>query len=110
LSEHLEQVRFVAWFRKNYPDHKIFAIPNGGYRSKPEASRLKAEGVLKGVHDLYIPSLNLWVEMKEDATKKPSKEQKEWGAYVESLGHYWLVGNGYEDAKEKALGHIKLLS
>ncbi len=106
----MEQVRFVSWFRKNFPDYLIFAIPNGGYRSKPEASRLKAEGVLAGVHDLYIPGLDLWIEMKEDATKKPSKAQKDWGAYVETIGQYWFVGYGYEDAKDKTLGHIRLVS
>jgi hypothetical protein len=107
MSEHLEQVRFVSWFRKNYPEHKIFAIPNGGFRSKAEAGRIKAEGGLKGVHDLFVPSLSLWIEMKLDATKKPSKEQLEWGSYVESIGHTWFVGNGFEDAKKKVLDFLK---
>ena len=48
--------------------------------------------------------------MKEDATKKPSKAQKDWGAYVETIGQYWFVGYGYEDAKDKTLGHIRLVS
>lgn len=103
MSEYIEQVRFVAWFRKNYPDHKIFAIPNGGKRAKAEALRLKNEGVLAGVHDLFIPSLSLWIEMKENAKKKPSEKQVEWGEYVESIGHSWFVGYGFEDAKGKTL-------
>jgi len=103
MSEHLEQVRLVAWFRRTYPEHKIYSIPNGGMRSKSFGAKQKAEGLLKGVHDLHVPSLNLWIEMKLDKTKKPSKEQLEWGAYVESIGHTWFVGHGFEDAQKKVL-------
>lgn len=111
MSEHLEQVKLVSWFRKNYPDHKIFAIPNGDFRGDKIIAarvglRLKAEGVLKGVHDLHVPSLGLWIEMKENHKKKPTKEQKEWGDYVESIGHTWFVGHGFEDAKEKILAFL----
>ena len=108
MSEHKEQVEFVSWWRGTYPQHRIYAIPNGGYRGDRRqaaivGAKLKAEGVTKGVHDLHIPSLGLWIEMKENFKKKPSAEQKEWGSYVESIGQYWFVGYGNEDAKEKAM-------
>ena len=103
MSEHLEQVRLVAWLRKTYPQHRVYAIPNGGKRAKAEALRLKNEGVLKGVHDLHMPSIRLWIEMKENEKKKASKEQVEWGEYVESFGDHWFVGYGFEDAKSKFL-------
>jgi hypothetical protein len=106
MSEHLEQVRTVAWLRKEYPQYRVYAIANGGKRSMNEARKLKAEGVLKGVHDMHIPAINLWVEMKVDSTKKPSKEQKEWGEYVGSIGHTWILGLGFEDAKEKIQKYI----
>tara|TARA_R110002126_G_scaffold241476_1_gene384862 strand:- start:87 stop:395 length:309 start_codon:yes stop_codon:yes gene_type:complete len=96
-------VQFVCWFRRNYPEHKIFAIPNGGKRAKAEALRLKNEGVLAGVHDLFVPGLKLWIEMKETHKQKPSDKQIEWGEYVESVGYSWFVGYGFEDAKEKTL-------
>ena len=44
LSEHLEQVLFIQWFRRKYEGVLIFAIPNGGKRALSEAARLKAEG------------------------------------------------------------------
>jgi len=47
-SEHLEQVRFVSWFRRNYPDVRIFAVPNGGARSASTVAALKAECQSKG--------------------------------------------------------------
>jgi hypothetical protein len=112
MSEHMEQVKFVAWFRKNFNEHKIFSVPNGGYRGDKKSAaitgaRLKAEGLLRGVHDLYIRRFQLWIEMKEDHTKKPTKEQKEWGEYVTSLGDTWIVGHGFEDAKSKTLAYLK---
>lgn len=85
----------------------MFSIPNGGKRGKAEAGRLKAEGVLKGVHDLYIPALNLWIEMKKNGGGRVSPDQKKWGDYVESLGHTWFVGHGFEDAKNKTLAYLK---
>ena len=107
--EHHEQVKFVCWFRKNFPEHKIFAIPNGGKRSKIEALKLKNEGVLKGVHDLHIPSLKLWIEFKRDHKEKPTDEQLEWGEYVEGIGHSWFVAYGFEDGKQKALALLESL-
>lgn len=106
-SEHMHQVRFVSWWRKNHPEHLIFAIPNGGNRSRSEGAKLKAEGVLKGVVDLFIPSLALWVEMKKDETQKPTKEQKEFMAYVSAFGYESFVAHSFEDAKEKALAFLK---
>lgn len=103
MSEHIEQVRFVSWFRKEYPQHKIYAIPNGGNRSRREGAKLKAEGVLAGVHDLHVPSLKLWIEMKKDGRGKASPKQKEWGTYIESIGHSWILGLGFEDAKAKVI-------
>ena len=47
-TEHEEQKNFVQWFRRKYPDVRIFAIPNGGARNPATACRLKVEGVLRG--------------------------------------------------------------
>jgi hypothetical protein len=44
----VEYVRLVA------PHVLIFAIPNGGLRTKTEAARLKWTGTLAGVPDLAI--------------------------------------------------------
>lgn len=100
-SEHLEQVAYVSWFRKTYPEARIFAIPNGGGRSIATAGRLKAEGVLPGVPDLYVPAWGLWVEMKKAKGSKVSKEQKDWHEYLVSIGHCVIVTLGCNDAIEK---------
>ena len=43
----------VGWFRLQYPavGKLLFAVPNGGARSRTEAAIMKAEGVTAGVTD-----------------------------------------------------------
>lgn len=102
-SEHMEQVRFVSWFKKNYEDkgYLIYAVPNGGHRSKSEAGKLKAEGVRRGVSDMHIPALKLWIELKRDDKEKPTDEQVAWGEHVKSLGDSFFVAYGFLDAMNK---------
>jgi hypothetical protein len=102
-SEHLEQVRLVSWFRRQYPDTRILAIPNGGIRSASQGASLKAEGVSAGVPDLQIPAWSLWVEMKRSTGGTVSPAQKDWIAYLESIGHTVIVGMGFEDAKAQII-------
>ncbi len=70
MSEHLEQAKFVKWVRVNHPDILIHSIPNGANLAGSQTQRikqwnkLKAEGALAGVPDLFIPELRLYIEMK----------------------------------------------
>lgn len=100
-TEHEEQREFVSWFRKTYAPVRIFAIPNGGQRSRTTGAKLKVEGVSAGVPDLYIPAWQCWVEMKREKSGKLSSHQKNWIKYLKSIGHTVIVGNGCKDAKEK---------
>ena len=102
-SEHLEQVRLVSWFRRTYPDTRIFAIPNGGHRGASQGASLKAEGVQAGVPDLCVPEWLLWIEMKREAGGVVSPVQRDWIQYLESIGHRVIVGKGCEDAKRQIL-------
>lgn len=79
-TEHAEQVELIKWARFNsnrLPGLELlFAIPNGGLRSKAVAGKLKAEGVLAGVPDLFLPVAKggfhgLFIEMKAKKTPKP---------------------------------------
>ena len=98
-SEHLEQREFVRWFRQTYKGVRIFAIPNGGLRSRAAAGKLKAEGVSSGVPDLFIPAWRLWVEMKRQKGGTVSAEQKDWAGYLSSVGYICIVAKGAEAAK-----------
>ena len=100
-TEYEEQRELVRWFRQSWPGVRIFAIPNGGARSKATAGRLKAEGVSSGVPDLCIPAWRLWVEMKRTKGGSLSPEQKDWIAYLESVGFCCIVVKGADDAKRQ---------
>jgi len=107
-SEHLEQVDFVSWFRKCFPDVLIFAIPNGGQRTRTTGAKLKAEGVVAGVPDLYIPAWNLWVEMKREKGGQLSPKQNGMISYLSGLPrHEVVVGYGADDARNKILSYAE---
>ena len=107
-SESLEQQAVITYcnFQKwRLPNSdRIYHIPNGGKRSATEAIRLRAEGVKPGVSDLCLPvPLNgfhgLYIEMKRpDHKNKPTKEQKDWLEYFNSVGYKAVVCYGYEEA------------
>lgn len=98
-SEDHEQMMFVQWFRRTYPDVRIFAIPNGGARHPAVAANLKATGVSSGVPDLCIPAWGVWIEMKRVKSGSTSAEQKSWLAYLASAGYKTAVCHGFESAK-----------
>ena len=102
-TEHEEQREFVQWFRRTFPEVRIFAIPNGGGRSRSQGAKLKMEGVSPGVPDLFIPDWLLWVEMKREKGGRVSPEQKDWMEYLDGLGHNTMVGNGFEESRIKVL-------
>lgn len=112
-SEHYEQVLFVMWFRKQYPKHKIFAIPNGGSRgtgisAKVTGSMLKAEGVDPGVPDLMIPAAKMFIEMKSKSGKIKD-EQQEYIDYLKECGYKVYVAYGADEAiqyTKAAMGDI----
>ena len=106
-TEHYEQARLVMWFRQTYRPMRIFAIPNGGYRSKAAAAQLKVEGVSPGIPDLFIPALKLWIEMKRIRGGRVTKEQRDWIKYLASNGYTCFVCFGAEDAKLKITDYIK---
>lgn len=98
-TEHQEQVQLVRWFRASHPSVLIFAIPNGGYRSRVTASRLKAEGLVRGIPDLYVPAWSLWIEMKRSQGGSLSPDQKAMIEYLKSYcKHTVMVAKGANDA------------
>jgi hypothetical protein len=97
-TEHEEQVAFVEWFRASFPDVRIIAIPNGGARHPKTAADLKAEGVLPGVPDLFVPEWRLWIEMKRQKGGTVSEKQKEIMKYLVSVGYQCAVCRGADEA------------
>jgi len=103
LTEHQEQVLFLAEFEQLWPDARILAIPNGGARNIVTAVNLKAEGVRSGVPDLLVPAWGLWIEMKRSKGGRLSPEQKDWIEYLQSIGQTVIVAKGATDGIEQII-------
>jgi hypothetical protein len=98
------QKSLVDFVRTVLPGVVVFAIPNGGKRTKAEAGILKATGVLAGVSDLEIwpdeiAPRSLFVEVKTDAGKL-SVEQRSFGRRAAARGHYFVVWRSIDDARK----------
>ena len=79
FSESKLQSECVKWFRLQYPNVTIFAIPNGGNRDAITGAIMKREGALAGVADLFVmkPSSSycgLFIEMKAGKGKQSEKQ------------------------------------
>lgn len=92
-SESQQQAECVAWFRAQYPEYSLllYAVPNGGHRSKKTASIMKHEGQLSGVPDLVlaVPANGyhgLYIEQKKRGNK-PTENQLHVMAALTAQGY-----------------------
>lgn len=107
-KEHTEQCEVIEWWEMRARDEGIdprvlFAIPNGGVRHIGEAVKLKAEGVRKGIPDLFLahpvaPFHGLFIEMKKSRGGKVSDDQRECIQFLSNEGYACTVARGADDA------------
>lgn len=114
--EHDLQKECVKYFRAQYPRiaNLLFAVPNGGFRNKATAGKMKAEGVTAGVSDLIllVPNklfhglcletkiIREFVDGEGKFQRKKSyqePEQKEWQALVENQGYMYVVYRTFDE-------------
>ncbi len=107
----------MCWVQQNltkYPDLKwLTAIPNGGYRDKITAGKLKAEGVKAGVPDLLLLVKRgryaaLWIELKKPKVGKVSEKQHEWIDHINTQGHAACICYGWQDAVKMISEYLEL--
>ena len=88
-----------------HPELKLLhAIGNGGKRNVIEAARMKREGVLAGVSDVFLPVAKgefhgLYIELKVKKGKT-SPSQKWWIEETTKQGYYSTVCYGWVEASE----------
>ena len=104
-SEHEEQKLLISWFDLQYPIYsgRLFAIPNGGQRHVAVAAKLKAEGVRRGVPDLFLPVARngfhgLFIELKA-GKGRATPEQIDWGQFLADQGYMSVIAVGFDAAK-----------
>ena len=119
-TEHAHQRAFFAWLNvMQYQDkHSMarmaFAIPNGGFRDKITAGKLKAEGVKAGVADICYPLpqasngyLSLWLEMKKPKVGRSSAEQSDWAIDMRVCGHAVSTCWGWRAARQAFIDYSR---
>lgn len=121
MSEHAEQSALFRWAKlaaATKPELRmLFAIQNGGKRSKTGAWALKLEGVRPGVPDVCLPVSrgsygSLWIELKRPATAgKPkgrvSTEQLQWQGDLQVHGQCAAVCYGWLEARDVIEAYLK---
>lgn len=121
MSEHQEQKALFEWVERVsnlWPELRLmFAVPNGGARSKATAGRLKAEGVKAGVPDVILPIPRggygaCYIELKVPAQngKKAGRESKAQKAMREALceaGNYSVVCVGWDAASVALIKYLR---
>ena len=103
-TEHEEQVTLFTWFRKRYAGMLMYAIPNGGARSSITGARLRDEGVLAGVPDIFLPCPSggkhgLYIEMKRQKGGRVSAPQKAVMQALRMQGYEVAVCHGWQEAR-----------
>ena len=115
-TEHQEQAALFAWsdwMATVMPELSLmYAIPNGGHRSKQTGALLKAEGVKAGVPDICLPvprgdKHGLYIEMKRRMGGSVSAEQLKWLEALMRKGYECHVCRGCEEARQVILDYLK---
>lgn len=117
-KEHEEQVRVVSWCNlmtdRGCGDYDlIYAIANGGARSKATAGKLRAEGVKRGVPDLCLPVQRggygaLYIEMKREKGGQVRKTQSDYMDRLTRAGNKCVVCHGAEEAKAAIRNYMSM--
>ena len=118
-TEHNLQTECVKWFRLQYPQIKdlLFAIPNGGQRNKIVAAKLKAEGVVAGVPDLFLAvpehdrdlgyvNFGLFIEMKIKPNKPTPNQQKMMDVFRDN-GYQCVVCYSFDEFRKIVQAYLK---
>lgn len=114
-SESEEQQALFEWAMWNagrWPElNLMFHIPNEGKRSFVRGAQMRAEGLKKGVPDIFLPAPRgqwhgLFVELKRVKGSTPSIEQEQWFAQLQLAGYAVCWARGWERAKAAIVQYL----
>ena len=114
MSEHDEQCALFQWAAiaaSDYPAlQMMFAIPNGTRAVPRVAAKMKAEGVLKGVSDIFLPAARggkhgMFIELKTGKGRL-SPEQIAFLGAMNAAGYHAVMCRGWEQAAETILEYL----
>ena len=99
-TEHEFQKNCYLEINQNYPElrGRLFAIPNGSYKSRAEANKYLVEGLLAGVPDMAFLSggVTSYIEMKKDkGGKLQPVQEKQIDLMIDSGFVVYLIRGDY---------------
>ena len=107
-SELTIQIALVARLRHELRgDVVMFHVPNGEWRDKRSAAKLKAMGLRPGVADLVFDaggSNILYLELKVPGGRL-SEVQRQFKAHAEAIGRHYAVAHSVNEALSILSGH-----
>lgn len=111
-----ESERLVSWVKHEgsleYPELAyLYAVPNGGFRHKVVAAKMKAQGVKAGVLDFNLDVARggyhgLRIELKRRIGGQVSDAQKVWISWLNSQGYLAVVCRGWEEARDRLIDYL----
>ena len=110
-----EQVQsaVVEYLKWQYSDIRYCASLGGIRTSMRQAIKAKRTGYIKGFPDLQILHANseyhgLFLEIKPHKKAYPTKEQKEWIAYLNEKGYFAKCCKGFDECIETVDWYMKI--
>ncbi len=103
-TEDEEQEALFDWAADQPELSCMFAIPNGGFRNKATAVRMKRTGTKAGVPDIFLPIASrgfhgLFIEMKRTKGGSVSQAQRDTMERLAHEGYCCKVCRGAEEAR-----------
>lgn len=114
-TEEQDQIALIQWFDLWAPNGlkgRLAAVPNGGYRCKKTAGRLKAAGVRPGFPDLLllVPRhgfAGLVIELKRLTGGVVSDDQRDWLGWLTDQNFACYLCRGFAEAQAVIQQYIR---
>jgi hypothetical protein len=117
VTESVLQSQCVAWFRAQHPEIIIFAIPNAAKRSFALAARMRKEGMVSGIPDLFIAKDSregifqmyngLFIEMKRSDSEKTTANQDYYLQKLQEAGYKTAVCHSFDEFQQTVNEYLK---
>lgn len=112
-KEEAEQITFINWLRREYPDTLgalVVHVKNEGKRTAQQAALDRANGLTKGASDIILccsPAIALEIKRRDHTQSSWQTGQQEYLLTAQRMGSFVGVALGAEGAKEAIRCYLK---